>query len=108
MSLREEAKRNLELAGLFNKDSDYGGMIGEAVMKLVNCHLDEGHSGFSHELTLHIFNKVIKGQALTAKFWDERKKQLDDFAKENMGEPWKDFLIKEMIGERPTEKAADD
>ena len=101
MSVREDAKRNLELAGLFDKDSDYGGMLGEAVMKLVNTHLDEGHSGMSHECTLMLFNKVIKGQALTAKYWDEKKAELEKFAAENMGEPWKPELILEMIGERP-------
>ena len=101
MSVREDAKRNLELAGLFDKDSDYDGMLGEAVMKLVNTHLDEGHSGMSHEYTLMLFNKVIKGQALTTKYWDEKKAELEKFAAENMGEPWKPELILEMIGERP-------
>lgn len=66
MSVREDAKLNLEMAGLFKDDSDYNGMIGHAVMKLVNTHLDEGHSGMSHEIALHLFNKVIKGEALTA------------------------------------------
>lgn len=101
MSLKEEAKRNLELAGLFDKDSDYGGMLGKAVMKLVDCHLAEGHSGMSHEITLQIFNKVIRGHALSAKYWDERKEWLDKFAHENMGESWKPELIEEMIGKRP-------
>jgi hypothetical protein len=101
MSVKEEAKRNLELAGLFDKDSDYGGMLGHAVMKLVEAHCSEGHSGFSHELTLQIFNKVIKGHALTAKYWDERKEFMEKFAEENMGEPWKPELMEEMIGPRP-------
>lgn len=101
MSVREDAKKNLEMAGLFKKDSDYGGMIGDAVMKLVNTHLSEGHSGFSHEMSLHIFNKVIKGQALTKEYWDLKKAELDKFALENMGEPWKPAMILEMLGERP-------
>lgn len=101
MSVREDAKQNLEMAGLFKKDSDYGGMIGEAVMKLVNTHLDEGHSGMSHKLALHLFNKVINGQALTKEYWDLKKSELDKFAQENMGEPWKEELILEMIGPRP-------
>lgn len=101
MSIREDAKKNLEMAGLFKKDSDYGGMIGDAVMKLVNAHLDEGHSGFSHEMSLHIFNKVIKGQALTKEYWDLKKAELDKVALENMGEPWKPAMILEMLGERP-------
>lgn len=101
MSVKENAKRNLELAGLFNKDSDYAGMIGEAVMKLVDTHFSEGHSGMSHQYVLHIFNKVVNDIPLTKEFWDIRKKELDDFAKENMGEPWKPEMIKEMLGERP-------
>ncbi len=101
MSVREDAKRNLELAGLFDKDSSYGGMLGEAVMKLVNTHFDEGHSGGSHAMTIQIFTKVISGQALTQTYWDEKKAELDKFAEENMGEPWKRHLLEEMIGKRP-------
>ena len=105
MSIREEAKRNLEMAGFFSKDSDYGGMLGEAVMKLVNTHFDEGHSGFSHEYALHLFNKVVRGHALTAAYWDLRKEEMNKFAMENMGEPWKQELLEEMIGKRPDEGA---
>lgn len=104
MSVREDARINLEMAGFFDKDSDYGGMLGEAVMKLVNTHFDEGHSGMSHEYTLMLFNKVVRGQALTAKFWDYKKAELDKFAQENMGEPWQEKLIIEMIGERPKDE----
>lgn len=105
MSQRENCKRNLELAGLFDKDSDYDGMLGKAVMKLIDTHFDEGHSGASHEMAVELFYRVAKGKALTAKYWDERKKQLDDFAAENMGEPWKDHIVEELIGKRPNEKA---
>ena len=101
MSVREDARKNLEMAGFFDKDSDYNGMLGEAVMRLVDTHFDEGHSGFSHEYALMLFNKVVRGQALTAEYWDMKKAELDKFAEENMGEPWKPELIKEMIGERP-------
>jgi hypothetical protein len=101
MSQRLDAKKNLEMAGFFDKDSDYGGMIGDAVMKLVDTHFDEGHSGMSHEYVLHIFNKVVRGIPLTKEFWDYKKAELDKFAQENMGEPWKPELIKEMIGDRP-------
>jgi len=101
MSIREDARKNLEMAGLFEDDSAYDGMIGRAVMKLVNCHCDEGHSGFSHELTIRIFNEVINGKALTKEYWDMKKKELTDFAMENMGEPWKESIIEEMIGRRP-------
>lgn len=101
MSVREDAKKNLEMAGLFKEDSDYGGMLGKAVMKLVDTHFDEGHSGMSHEYTLMLFNKVVRGHALTKEYWDMKKAELDRFAVENMGEPWKSELLKEMLGDRP-------
>ena len=34
MSLRDFAKHELELAGFFDKESMYGGMLGEAVMPI--------------------------------------------------------------------------
>lgn len=104
MSMREDAKLNLEMAGLFDKNSDYGGMLGEAVLRLVNTHFNERHSGNSHEMVLDIFSKVARGHALTAKFWDHKKAELDKFAMENMGEPWEEHSIIEMIGERPNEQ----
>lgn len=101
MSERENARKNLEMAGLFDKDSDYNGMIGTAVMKLIDTHFDEGHSGFSHSLCVHLFYKVANGEALTQAYWDMRKAELDKFAAENMGEPWKQNILEEMIGKRP-------
>ena len=105
MSIKEDAKLNLEMAGLFDKESDYGGMLGDAVMRLVRTHCNEGHSGMSHEITLQVFNKVIRGHALTAAYWDKKKAELDKFAEENMGQPWQPDMIKEMIGERPHERS---
>lgn len=64
-NLIKHAENEMRLAGLYNKDSDYGGMIPDAVMKLVKCHSDEGHSGGSHWLVLEIFNKVINFKTLT-------------------------------------------
>lgn len=58
MSLVEHAKKELELAGMFDKDSDYGGAIGESVLELVEIFAKQGHSGFSAMLTLELFNKV--------------------------------------------------
>lgn len=65
MSLVEHAEREMRLAGLYDKDSDYGGMIPEAVLSLVRAHSKEGHSGGSHWLTLQIFNKVVNYKTLT-------------------------------------------
>jgi hypothetical protein len=59
------AKRELELAGLFDEDSDYGGMIGEAVMELVRVFASQGHSGFSAPWVLELFNKVAHHKCIT-------------------------------------------
>lgn len=65
MSMVEHARRELELAGLFDDDSDYGGMVGKAVLKAVEAWAEEGHSGFSHAYCLAIFNKLVNGEQLT-------------------------------------------
>lgn len=66
-NLIAHAKRELELAGLFDKTSEgaYGGGIGEAVMALVETHAKQGHSGGSHSLTMQVFNEVINFRPLT-------------------------------------------
>ena len=103
MSVREEAKRNLELAGFFKKDGLYNGMIGEAVMKLINCHFDEGHSGMSHEIAVNIFYKVANNQALTAQFWDEMFEKNKEFIAKYKGE-WTKEMHENVYGKRPTEE----
>lgn len=65
MSFKEHAKRELELAGLFSADSDYGGMIGNAVMKLVDAHASEGHSGMSSAMVVDIFQRLAAYKNLT-------------------------------------------
>lgn len=58
-------RRELEIAGLFDKDSDYEWMIGEAVMELVDVFNDQGHSGFSAHMVLDIFEKLSRYEPLT-------------------------------------------
>lgn len=58
MSLVKYAKNELELNGLFDKDSDYGGMIGKAVMELMELFAKQSHSGYSADITLSIFNEL--------------------------------------------------
>jgi hypothetical protein len=52
------AKTELDKAGLFSKDSDYEGMLGNAVMDLMKVFASQGHSGFSAQLTRQLFNLV--------------------------------------------------
>lgn len=64
-NLVKHAEKELKLAGLFDKDSDYDGMLGKAVLELVKVFAKQGHSGFSANLTLQIFNEVASYKPLT-------------------------------------------
>lgn len=63
-NLRNHAETELKAAGLFDKDSDYGGMLAEAVLELVDKFSDQGHSGFSAKQTIRIFSKVADFEPL--------------------------------------------
>lgn len=65
MSLVEFARSELEIAGLFDKDGDYGGMLGAAVLKMVEQFADEGHSGMSAGMAIALFKKVASFEPLT-------------------------------------------
>ena len=65
MALIEFAKHELEEAGLFDKDSDYGGMLGEAVLELIDVFARQGHSGFSAGIVSDIFNKLSRYKPIT-------------------------------------------
>lgn len=65
MSWVEFAKEEMSRAGLYSPDSDYGGLIPEAVLALVEAHSKQGHSGGSHSITVAIFNEVINYRPLT-------------------------------------------
>ena len=61
----DHARRELEIAGMFREESDYGGTIGEAVLQIVRAFEQQPHSGFSAHLTLDVFNKVAMFRPLT-------------------------------------------
>lgn len=63
--LRRHAEKELRLAGLFDKDSDYGGLVGPAVMKMVDQFADEGHTGNSAGLCIDLFKQVASYKLLT-------------------------------------------
>lgn len=65
-NLIEYAKDELDRAGLFDKDSDYDGRLGESVMELVRTFRSQGHSGYSAHRTIELFSKVAKYEPLTA------------------------------------------
>lgn len=64
MSLIEHAKMELQIAGAFDKDSDYQGAIGEAVMELIEVFSKQGHSGMSASYVAGLFHKLAKYEPL--------------------------------------------
>lgn len=101
MTETEWAIRNLELAGWLKPESDYNGMIGEAVKKLLKTHSDEGHSGHSHYITLALFNTVARGEALTMEFWKERFEAYNKMAAENNFKPWTEENFEKIVMKKP-------
>ena len=65
MGLVEHAKKELERAGLFNKNEDYGGMTGQFVLKMIKEWSKADHSGFSNRKCLEIFRKLVMFDVLT-------------------------------------------
>jgi hypothetical protein len=65
MSLLSFAESELRLAGLFDENSDYNGEIGKTVMELMEVFSNQGHSGFSANMTINIFKKLANFTPLT-------------------------------------------
>lgn len=58
---REEIRR----AGLFDKESDYDGMLGDELMKMVRTFSEAGHSGFSASIAASAFQQLAAWKPLT-------------------------------------------
>lgn len=65
MSLVEYAREELQRAGMFDKDGDYGGELGPVVMELMRQFADGGHSGGSAQLALELFERLARYRPLT-------------------------------------------
>lgn len=65
MALVEYAESELRRAGLFDEDSDYGGMLGQACLSIVKVFAEQGHSGMSAELTTQIVTRLMRYEPLT-------------------------------------------
>jgi len=63
--MKDRIKKELELAGLLDSDSDYNGMIGESVLELIEVFSNQGHSGMSAPYVADIFTKLAKGDILS-------------------------------------------
>lgn len=56
-NLVEHAKRELELSGV---GDDYDGMIGKAVIQLIETFANQGHSGYSAEVVTSVFSELVR------------------------------------------------
>lgn len=65
MTQTEKMNKELVLAGLFDKDSDYDGMIGKSVQELLDVFSKQGHSGFSAQYVANIFRRLVSSETLT-------------------------------------------
>ena len=79
MDYKKFAKKYLEEVGAYDKDVMYGGMLGEAVMKLVEAHSAEGHSGNSADIVNEIFYDLNNAYAGNHKYKEKRSKIWDAF-----------------------------
>lgn len=62
MSLVAHAKRELEISGA---GEDYDGMIGGAVLELIEIFAKQGHSGYSAMVTLSVFDHLARFKPLS-------------------------------------------
>lgn len=65
MSLIAHAQDELKRVGLFDEDSDYGGMLGKAVMELITVFANQGHSGASANMVSMLFNQLVNYRTLS-------------------------------------------
>jgi hypothetical protein len=65
MNMIKRARKELELAGWFDKDGLYEDMVGKAVMELLEVFAKQGHSGMSATLVVNLFKILVNGDTLT-------------------------------------------
>ena len=63
-NLKKHAEIELQMAGFLSKDSDYDGMVGEAVLELIDIFSKQGHSGASAGIVISIFEKLARYEPL--------------------------------------------
>lgn len=59
------AERELRLAGFYDEDSAYGGMLPEGIIKVIETFSEEGHSGGSAAISIALLNKLLNYEPLT-------------------------------------------
>lgn len=59
------AQSELQRAGLFDDDSDYGGMLGTAVLDIIKLFSTQGHSGMSAAAVTEMASTLMRYEPLT-------------------------------------------
>lgn len=59
------AREELQRAGLFDEDGNYGGMLGEQTLRVVEVFAEAGHSGTSADVTIGLLEKLLRFEPLT-------------------------------------------
>lgn len=64
-NLTRHVRRELELAGMLDAAADYGGYLGDSVMRLTKLFSLEGHSGGSAGRAIALFERANRFEPLT-------------------------------------------
>lgn len=67
-NLVDHARRELTRAGMYDSGDvfdNYNNMVADAVMGLTELFAEQGHSGFSAGLTIHLFSELASFKAIT-------------------------------------------
>lgn len=64
-NLVSHAKRELELAGMYDADADYGGALAPHILDLIKLFASEGHSGGSAAVTIGVFERLARFKTLS-------------------------------------------
>ena len=90
MNLVEHAEYELKLGGFnldvedIKTDEDYASMCGKHALELIKVFASQGHSGFSAETTLQIFNRLVHHKPLTNNLsdnpdeWEDRSHMCEE------------------------------
>ena len=99
MTFTEHAEKWVNERGLALPDSDYDGMLGEAVLSLAKCHSQEGHSGMSAQLARAYFNFMCDSYEGTKTFLlnKEDGEAVDAFLKERELEDEKKARVEDRM-----------
>ena len=64
-NLVDHATKELTLAGLFDKDSDFVGMLGCSALEIVGVFAKQGHSGMSASIVTDLVGRLMRYEPLT-------------------------------------------